>query len=185
MLRRLTLSILMPLLVPGLRGQDVTPGLALGHASSVSLPMSKAMVYARALEAWRSIIALEPGATLITQDPDAGIIEGTARIRFRSEALAGREQTMGNITYRIRIQALHGECRIAFTSFRHTGNPGATRGPIDLGTLTASGPPLERPPGLSWSIASRIMDEARTAALDRALTLTRHFEASLRTGNAR
>ncbi|MCB0790225.1 MAG: hypothetical protein H6595_03725 [Flavobacteriales bacterium] len=185
MVLRPAAPILFWLIGTSIPAQDPVTVGALGHASSVSLPLSKAIVFERAIEAWNTIIAIEPGATLVITDPDTGILEGTARIRFRSHVLSGREQTMGSIHYRIRIQAMHGECRIAFSAFKHTGNPGAARGAIDLGLLTASGPPAQRLPGLSRPIATRIMDEARKAALERAVHITRLFEASLRSGTTR
>ncbi len=168
-------------LAAGLRAQADSAQALLFNAS-YSLPMSASQVLERAGQAWAQSFAREPGARLNPANDRPDQLEGSAHFNFRSRALTGREETMGRVSYRVRISATNGGCEVTIGPFRHTGNRAALRGGTDLGLVTAAGPPLRRPSGLSGRTAAALMAEIRQLARQKGEKLLGSFGALLRTG---
>ncbi len=155
---------------------DTAAALTFNHAYSV--PLARAQVFDAALRAWAQSFGREPGAGLGHTDRENGVIEGTARIKYRGVPLTAREETMGVISYRVMIQAGNGECTVMVTHLVHTGNRGAMNGGMDFGVLTGGIP--EKHPGVSHRNAQRICADMRTQSTDRITALLNAFGASLR-----
>ncbi len=153
---------------------------ALGFSRALSIPMNAVRMYDRAMEAWTWTFGKEPGATLKRHDRDQGVIEGTARIPFRSSMLTGREETMGILQYRITIHVRAGECRTVVSEVVHTGNRSTARGGIHLGTLTRGQMPAGRVGGLGRGNVVRLHGEMKTTATERINTVIQAFESRMR-----
>lgn len=153
---------------------------ALGFARSVSIPLNAVQLYDRALDAWTWTFGKEPGASLKRSDRGQGIIEGVARMPFRSEMLTGREETMGIIQYRITIHVKAGECRTVISEVSHTGNRTTPRGGIHAGLLTKGEMPAKRVAGLGRTNAVRLHGELKETATTRIQGLMQAFESRLR-----
>ncbi|MBV6404819.1 MAG: hypothetical protein IT228_02700 [Flavobacteriales bacterium] len=166
-------------LAAGLRAQ-ADSAQALLFSASYSLPMSASQVLERAREAWSQSFAREPGARLNPANDRPDQLEGSAHFNFRSTTLTGREETMGRVSYRVRISATNGGCEVTIGPFRHTGNRAALRGGTDLGLITAAGPPTHRPPGLSGRTTTTLLGEIRQLARQKGEGLLRNFGALLR-----
>ncbi|MBL8010294.1 MAG: hypothetical protein JNJ64_06770 [Flavobacteriales bacterium] len=167
------------LLAFGLRAQaDSTQALVISAA--YSLPLSQAQVIERAQRAWAQTFGREPGATLAPAGDRPDQLEGSAHFNFRSRDITGREETMGRVSYRVRISATNGGCDVSIGPFRHSGNRGALRGGTDLGVITAGGPAVKRPTGLSGRTVTGLLAEIRYLARQRSEALLRNFGALLR-----
>ena len=163
----------------GLRAQaDSSQALTLGAAFSA--PLSATQVIERARLAWAQTFGREPGAVLTPVTDRTDQLEGSAHFNFRSRDITGREETMGRVTYRVRIVASTGGCEVSIGPFRHTGNRGAMRGGIDLGVITAGGPALHRPSGLSNRTVTGLLAEIRHQARQKGEGLLRNFGALVR-----
>jgi len=157
---------------------------ALSYSRSVSIGLNAFQLYDKALDAWTWTFGKEPGATLRRSDREAGVIEGTARVNFRSTMLTGREESMGTITYRVIIQVHAGGSRITVNELVHTGNRDALRGGIHLGVLSRASSPQQRVPGLGKGNAERLYTEVKEHANGRITQLMQAFEARLRANAA-
>lgn len=153
---------------------------ALSYSRSVSIGLNAFQLYDKALDAWTWTFGKEPGATLRRSDRETGVIEGTARVNFRSTMLTGREESMGTIAYRITIQVRAGESRLTVNELVHTGNKAALRGGIHLGVLARGNSPQQRVPGLGKGNAERLYAEVKEHANSRITQLMQAFEARLR-----
>ncbi|MBK6776028.1 MAG: hypothetical protein IPG74_09380 [Flavobacteriales bacterium] len=159
-----------------------TGGVPLRFAGSVSAPLNGKQLLANAAEAWRFSFGLEPGARM-ELDTTASNIVGTARFNFRSTQLNGREETLGTISYRVRITVLNGECRWSVEELKHTGNRAAPKGGVDIGLLTTGTSPPKRLPGMSHSASVKLWEDAKRQVTDRVDVVRRGFEARLRLVN--
>ena len=160
------------------QGTEV-PG-ALQFTRTVNLPLSRAQVAALVNAAWENSFALDPGAKLGSGETQGPAFEGSARIAFRSEMVTGREQSAGNIHYRVSILAENGTCQVRVSNIRHTGSTSAKQGPIDIGILREQAPADFRLAGLSRSNAIALHNEARDLATARLQQLLGRFESTLR-----
>ncbi len=153
---------------------------AISYSRSVSVPLNAYQLFDKALDAWTWTFGQQPGATLRRSDRESGMIEGTARVNFRSEMLTGREESMGSITYRVTIQVRAGGSRITIQELTHNGNRAALRGGIHLGVLTRGMAPPQRVPGLGRANTERLYAEVKQRAEQRTDQLMQAFEARLR-----
>lgn len=158
------------------------PPTALTLTRSITAPYSRTQLMDKAVEAWERSFGREQGAQLLLTDRENGLLEASGHFNFRSKTLTAREETMGRLSYRLRIHVQHGECRSTITQFKHTGNRGALRGGIDMGVITREGPPLARPKGLSPQATNRIVAELRDMANTEGDRLLRAYENRLREG---
>ena len=179
-----TLMLVLLSLLPGLyaMGQDMEMDTVgpVRYTRSINVALNAFMLHDKALDAWTWTFGREPGAQLRLNDRQAGVIEGSARVNFRSEMLVGREESMGVIAYRVQVLIRPGEARIAVSELTHTGNRNTARGGIHLGLITRAPRPQQRASGLSRANEERLYAELRTAAHERIATLLQAFEARLR-----
>ena len=157
---------------------------ALTFNRSTTVPLNAVLLFDRAMEAWTWTFGKEPGAKLLRSDRSLGVIEGTARVNFRSEMLSNREETMGTVQYRAIINVVAGECRLMITQLEHAGNRKAPRGGIDLGLLIRSAVPPDRVPGMGRTSAMRLYSEVKNTASARLNQLMQAFDARLRASAA-
>ena len=150
------------------------------YTRSISVALNAFMLHDKALDAWTWTFGKEPGAQLRLNDRQAGVIEGNARVNFRSEMLVGREESMGVIAYRVQVMVRPGEARITVSELTHTGNRNTARGGIHMGLITRAPRPQQRATGLSRANEERLYAELRTAAHERISALLQAFEARLR-----
>ena len=160
-------------------GPGEAPG-ALSFNDAVGLPMSRGQILSSALDAWEYTFGQEPGAHLERVDKEIGVIEGTARLNYRSAMLLVREETMGSINYRVSITAENGQCILRVSNLVHVGNHGAQGGGIDIGTILSGDGPVARPPGVSPWHARGIHAEIRDRSTARIGELMQAFTARLR-----
>ena len=153
---------------------------ALQFTRTVNVPLSKGQVGALVKAAWENSFALDPGARLEAPTADGRSFEGAARVPFRSSMLIGREQSAGNIRYRVTIVAENGSCQVRVTNINHTGSAAAKGGAISIGPLRETPPPDLRLPGLSRSNGTALFIEVRDAATARLKLLLDRFESTLR-----
>lgn len=176
-------GLLILLLLPmGLTAQvaEEAAGAAISYARTVSVPLNGLLLHDKALEAWTWTFGKEPGAKVMRSSREQGLIEGTARVNFRSQTLALREETMGVIQYRVLISSRAGECRITVSELNHTGNRNTARGGVHLGILMRSEGPANPVRGVGGATARRIHSELKAVAEGRILALLQAFEARLR-----
>jgi len=166
-------------------GQSPVPDSTalLGFSRSLSVPLNAARLFDRALEAWTWTFGKEPGARLVRSDREAGVIEGVARLNFRSEMLTLREESMGTVAYRVTVQVRAGECRTLVSELVHTGNRSAARGGVSLGLLTRGELPRAKVPGMGRGNTQRLHAELKAVADERVTGLVRAFEARIRAGS--
>lgn len=145
-----------------------------------AVPRSRAQVFDAAVKAWEDSFGQEPGAQLIDQDRDNGIIEGAAWVNYRSTNLGSREETMGVIRYHVTIQAENGQCQVRVAHVEHTGNRQAMGGGIDMGQIYSGDRPNERIPGISRGTANALHADMRTQASDRINKVMRSFSMRMR-----
>lgn len=175
----LTIALLTATLVCA-QGPEPDSTAALSFSSSCSLPMNHVQVYAAALEAWQVTFGREPGAALDVKDPEGAALEGRAYIRFRSTQLIGREETMGIISYHVRIQARNGECRILVTDIRHVGNRNSRMGATSVGLLTNASAPPQKVRGMGHKNGVMLWNELKEVAERDIKELERRFGSHLR-----
>ncbi len=181
---RIAILVTIFLLAAPLAGQSPQGegAQALSFNRSISVPLNAVRLYDLASEAWTWTFGKEPGAVLRRADRDQGVIEGQARVNFRSAMLLLREESMGTVQYRVTIQVRAGECRVQVSELSHTGNLAAQRGGMHLGTLTTGDLPAQRVSGMSRANAGRLHAELKGTAKDRIDQLLQTFEWRLRAG---
>jgi hypothetical protein len=153
---------------------------ALTFSNSVGLPGSKAQVYAAALKAWEFSFGLEPGARLVVTDPENGVLEGTARMNFRSAMVLNREETMGSVGYTVHIECGNGTCSVRVSGLKHTGNHNARGGGLDIGPILSGTGPAERPSGMGWTLARKTHAEIQNKLNDRIPAVIRNLLSQVR-----
>jgi hypothetical protein len=137
-------------------------------SEDIGLAMNKAQVLAAAQDAWSSSFGQEPGGQLNLVDTDNGLLEGAARMNYRSKLLMGREETMGTVAYQVTIQATNGQCHVRVHNLRHTGNRGAKGGGINAGPIMeGSAAPMEHYPGVGLTVSRRMHADIREAGSTR------------------
>lgn len=151
----------------------------LRFSGAVSAPLNAKQIHLHALQAWRFTFGAEPGARM-ELDTASGTLHGSARYNYRSSGLNGREETMGPITYRVRIEVRHGECQWIVEDLRHSGNRGAPKGGGDLGLLTNQDNAPRRLPGMSSPSTTNVWRDAKAQVADRIAALGMAFEARMR-----
>jgi len=149
-------------------------------AEDIGLSLNKAQVLAAAQEAWSNSFGQEPGAQLTLVDADNGLLEGSARLNYRSQMLMGREETMGTVAYQVTIQAKNGQCHVRVHNLKHTGNRSAQGGGISAGTIMEGVAPSEHFPGVGLGVSRRMHADIREAATTRLRETMRRFAARLR-----
>lgn len=147
---------------------------------SVSVPLNAVQLYDKALEAWNWTYGNEPGAKLLRSDREQAVLEGVARLNFRSEMLTMREESMGVVSYHITIRIKPGECTTHITEIVHTGNRNTSFGGVHLGLLPQGTTPIKRTPGMGKANAERLLAEVKGAATTRIQGLMAAFESRLR-----
>lgn len=155
---------------------------AITFTRSVSVPLNAVMLFDRAMEAWTWTFGQEPGSKLLRSDREQGVIEGVARVNFRSELLTNREQSMGTIQYRVIINIKPGECRTVITELNHTGNNNSGRPGIHLGLLTRSVAPPKRIPTMGRTSSIKLYTEVKGTATQRIQSVMQAFDYRLRAG---
>ncbi len=179
---RLLLSFCLLSLLGAAHGQTLAndTAAALSLTRSVSIPLNAVKLFDNAMEAWTWTYGQEPGARLLRSDREAGVIEGVARVNFRSEMLLNREETMGTIQYRVIIHVKAGECRTVVTELSHTGDRNAPRNGIHLGLLTRSDMPSKRVPGMGRLNVVRLYAEVKEQSTAHIQTIMQAFDSRLR-----
>lgn len=177
---RRALIILLTLLAGLERAQGQDAATALGFTRSMSVPLNAVQFFDRASEAWTWTFGKEPGAKLQLSDRGAGILEGTARLNFRSTMLTGREESMGTVTYHVRLQVHAGECRAVVSGLTHTGNRSTPRGGIHLGMIMRNDTDVALAGGMSRGNLVRLHAEVRETATARINLLLQAMEARIR-----
>lgn len=147
---------------------------------AVALPLSKAQIYAAALNAWDFSFGQEPGVKLTLRDTANNRIEGVARVNYRSSQLGSRLASLGVINYDITIQAENGQCRVRINHLSHIGNRNAPGGSIDLGTIYAAERPVEPVPGVSKGTADRLHSDMRAQATAHIGDVMKRFASAMR-----
>ena len=146
----------------------------------IGMPLNKAQLAVVVKGAWAFSFGLEPGARIIRQDREDGVLEGQARLNFRSAMLAGREESMGVVNYMVSIHIRNGLCTVHLHDVKHSGNKGASGGGLDVGLLREGEAPLEHYPGMGLKYSRRLHAEVRSVAQGRLKELIRLFAARLR-----
>ena len=160
--------------------QAPTAATAVSYSRSIAVPLNGVMLFDKVNEAWTWTLGKEPGAKVLKSDREGGVIEGTARVNFRSTQLFLREESMGTIQYHVLLNVRAGECRITVNELVHTGNKTTGRGGVHLGLLTRGLEPVKRVRGAGGGNAKRLYAEAKYVADARISALLQAFEARLR-----
>lgn len=155
-----------------------TGGLVLNDAIGVHL--SRTQVFDAALDAWNWTFGQQPGAHLDVQDRATGVIEGRARVNFRSKDLTCREETMGTISYHVVIRTENGNCAVQVGRIMHTGNRNATRGGLDIGTIYAEDGQVARASTIGLKRTRSLHQEIREIVSAKITELMRAFAARMR-----
>ena len=153
---------------------------AIVYTRSVVVPLNGLLLHDKVADAWTWTFGREPGAKLLRTDRGAGLIEGSARVDFRSEMLMLREESMGSIKYHVLLNVSAGECRITVSELEHTGNRNTARGGVHLGRLTRALDPAAKVRGAGAANGRRLYAEVKAAADERITALLQSFEARLR-----
>ena len=164
--------------MPQTSGLDGPRPLVITEA--VALPLSKAQIYAAAVDAWELSFGQEPGAKLTDRDTSNNRIEGVARVNYRSAQLGSRLGSMGVINYNITIQTENGQCQVRISHLSHTGNRNAPSGAIDLGTIYTGNRPEEPVPGVSKGSAERLHADMRAQATAHIGDVMKRFSSAMR-----
>jgi hypothetical protein len=175
--------LLLLLLLSGLSYGQVdggTSGPQFMLTEEIGLPLNKAQLAAAVMVAWDHSFGREPGARIARVDAEDGVLEGQARLNFRSAMLAYREESMGVVTYIVSIHIRNGQCTVHLHDVKHTGNRGALGGGLDLGLLREGEAPLEHYPGLGLKFSRRLHAEVLAVAESRMREMIRLFAARLR-----
>jgi hypothetical protein len=128
---------------------------------AISVPLNATRLFDAATTAWTWTFGKEPGAKVLRSDRETGVIEGVARMNYRSTLLSLREETMGIVQYRVRVELKAGECRVVVNELVHTGNRSTARGGMHLGQLTQGELPAQRVRGTSRANVARIHAEIK------------------------
>jgi len=163
-------------------GQD-SPAVGpapLFYSRSINVPLNGQLLREKAADAWNWTFGKEPGAKMLRLVREESVLEGTARVNFRSKMLWLREETMGAIQYRVVVHTRAGECRVTVSELTHTGNRTTKRGGVHLGLLTQGDRPLKDSPGTSITALRQAYAEIKTVAEARIQALLQAFEARLR-----
>ncbi|MBK9175878.1 MAG: DUF4468 domain-containing protein [Flavobacteriales bacterium] len=179
-MRVITLLAALALLAERTTAQSAGGDAAVSYTRAVTVPLNAVLLYDKALDAWNWTFGREPGARLQVTDRNAGVLEGSARLNYRSAQLSLREETMGTVQYRIVLHVRAGECRVTVSELVHTGNRFTPRGGIHLGQLVRGESPPKRVRGTGGGNAKRIYAEVKSAADARIGSLLQAFEARLR-----
>ncbi len=178
-------ALLILLLLPHcgmLRGQELsaTSGPPFMLTEEIGLPLNRAQLVVAAKQAWDASFGQEPGARMVRLDQVDGVLEGQARFNFRSAMLAGREESMGVVSYAVSVHIRNGHCIVHLHDVKHTGNRGASGGGLDVGLLREGEAPVEHYPGMGLKFSRRLHAEVRAMAESRLRELIRLFSARLR-----
>lgn len=155
-------------------------GPALAYTRTIHVPLNAVLLFDRSLDAWNWTFGQEPGAKLLLSDRSGGVIEGSARVNFRSAQLSLRDETMGVIQYRAMISIKAGECRISISELTHTGNRGTPRGGLHMGLLARGDMPLKKVRGAAGGSVRKAYEEIKQVSESRVQALLQAFEARLR-----
>lgn len=150
------------------------------YTRAISVPLNALLLHDRAVDAWTWTFGKEPGAKALRVSREEGVLEGTARVNFRSERLWLRDESMGPIQYRVVLTVKAGECRVIISELTHSGNRTTARGGLHLGLLTQGDMPLKDSPGTSITGLKRTYSEAKDVADARITALLTAFESRLR-----
>ena len=153
---------------------------AISYTRSIAVPLNGVMLFDKVNEAWTWTFGKEPGAKVLRRDREGGVIEGSARVNFRSAGLLLRDESMGVIQYHVVLNVHAGECRVTVNELVHTGNKTTPRGGVHLGLLTRAQDPPQKVRGAGGGNAKRLYAEAKQVADTRITTLLQTFEARLR-----
>lgn len=167
----------------GLQAQDAQPAapvVPMSITRSVSVPMNAVQLFDAATQAWTWTFGKEPGAKLLRSDREQGVIEGLARMNYRSTMLSLREETMGTVQYRIRVEIKAGECRVVLNELVHTGNRSTARGGVDMGLLVQAEHPTEKVRGTGRANAVRIYADLKGQTQTHLGALMNNFCSRLR-----
>jgi hypothetical protein len=156
----------------------VAPSTPLVINNTVSVGLSQAQVMAAALDAWTYTFGQEPAARV--ERSDEAVIEGTARVNYRSSLVVAREETMGTVSYQVTIRADNGRCTVQVHALEHKGNRGAVNGGVDIGPIYQGDRPLVRVRGVGMNVAQRIHTDIRTQCQDRLSQVVDAFAARIR-----
>lgn len=148
---------------------------------AVGLSLNKAQVLEKAQMAWVTSFGQEPGAKLVRTDIDNGVLEGEARMNYRSSFLVAREETLGGLYYKVTVTAKNGQCTVRVHDLVHSGNHGARGGGVDAGPIYEGTAPDHHYPGLSLPTSRRLHEDMRTQAATRISAVIRAFSARMRT----
>lgn len=155
------LLLLLASLLSAQDGADAPSAAPLTISRSVSVPLNATQLFDAAEQAWTWTFGKEPGAKVLRSDRGTGVIEGTARMNYRSTLFSLREETMGTVQYKVRVEVKAGECRVVVSELVHTGNRGTARGGVHLGQLTQGELPAQRIRGTGRANAVRIHAEMK------------------------
>ncbi|MBK9764263.1 MAG: hypothetical protein KA186_10495 [Flavobacteriales bacterium] len=173
--------VLFLLLLPATQAQDApAPGTALGITRHMSIPLNGLLLFDQVASAWKWTFGNEPGGKVLLSDRENGILEGTARINFRSAILPGREESMGTIAYHVKFQIHAGECAAIVSSLVHTGNKNAHRRAVNMGQLMRNEDQVTHAIGMSHIFTVKLHAELRTLAETRINALLQNMEARIR-----
>lgn len=160
--------------------QPVVDSAPLTYTRSVNVPLNAVQLHDRALDAWNWTFGREPGAKLLANVREEGVLDGSARFNFRSEMLTAREESMGTVQYKVVIRVKPGECRLQVVELTHTGNRNTALGGVHLGIITRGKMLSRRTPGLSKVNAQRLLAEVQERSSSRIQALLNAFEARVR-----
>lgn len=176
----LTTLLLLVLLSSHAQVSSIDANGRLAIMEEIGVPLSRLALVNAARTAWDRSFALEPGARLLRTDAENGVIEGTARVNFRSTVLTAREETQGTITYQVSIHLRNGLCTVHVHDLVHRGNRDAAGGGLDIGPIASGDAPAEHYPGMGLNASRRLHEDARSAAAARIKELLRVFGGVLR-----
>lgn len=183
MLRRSLVLLLLPLLGICAAWAPMQQATAITYDRSIAVGLNGVQLFDKASEAWTWTFGKEPGAKLLRTERGPGLLEGTARMNFRSEMLTGREETMGVVQYRVTIRTQPGECRVVVSELTHIGNRNTSLGGIHMGLLRQGPDAVPALRGMGRANAKRLHDELVAASNTRIEQLLRAFEARIRAGS--
>lgn len=162
------------------QAQDGGTSAAVVYTRSIAIPLNRNLLFDKVTDAWTWTFGREPGASMLSSDRAGGVMEGTARVNFRSDMLTLREESMGYIKYHVALNVDAGECRVVVNELEHFGNRTTARGGVHMGRLTRSLEPPVRLRGSGGGNAKRLYAEVKAAADARLTIVLQAFEARLR-----
>jgi len=178
---RIRSVFLFLLLLPAVHAQDApAPGTALGITRHMSIPLNGLLLFDQVADAWKWTFGNEPGAKVLFSDRETGVLEGSARINFRSAMLAGREESMGTIAYHVKFQIHAGECTAIVSGLVHAGNKNAYRRAVNVGQLMRNDDQVTHAVGMSHPSTVKLHAELRYLAESTINGLLQNMEARIR-----